>query len=157
LPSPPVQRNAYAGLVSRLVALLVDVALLTLTALAISTLPELAWQEVLVRPVPGWFSAGVTVAAALLPWAYFTACWWLTGQTVGNLLFGVVVVRSDGQELSFLRAAARSLAGLLLAPLWLLGLLAVLWDERRRAWHDRIFRTVVRYTVKARAARSQPA
>ncbi len=156
MPSPP-QRNAYAGLVSRVVALLIDVALLTLTALAISTLPELAWQEVLVRAVPGWFSAGVTAAAALVPWAYFAACWWLNGQTIGDLLIGVVVLRSDGQELSFPHAAARSLAGLLLAPLWLLGLFAVLWDERRRAWHDRIFRTVVRYTVKARATRSQPA
>lgn len=38
--------------------------------------------------------------------------------------------------------------GVLLAPLWLFGLSAVLWDGHRRAWHDRIFGTVVRYAGK---------
>jgi len=144
---PPVLRNAYAGLVSRIAALVIDVVVLTVTALAISTLPTLAWEQVVLRPVPGWLTAGSAAAAALLPWAYFTACWWLTGQTAGDLLFGIAVRNRDGGDVSFPQSVARAAVGLLFAPLWMIGLLGVLWDERRRAWHDRLFRTVVRYTA----------
>ena len=83
--------------------------------------------------------------AALLPWAYFTTCWWLSGQTAGDLLLGIVVRHRDDQGVSLLQAAIRAAFGLAVAPLWLVGLIAVLSDERRRAWHDRVFRTVVRY------------
>ena len=34
----------------------------------------------------------------------------------------------------------------LLAPFWLIGMLGVLSDRRRRAWHDQLLRTDVRYT-----------
>lgn len=140
---PP--QDAYAGLVSRLAALMTDVAVVTLAALAISTLPSLAWEQVFLRAVPGWLTVGSAVAAALLPAVYFATCWWLTGQTIGGLLFGVAVQHRDGHALSFVQAAARAIVGLLLAPLWMVGMLGALRDDRRRAWHDRLFRTVVRY------------
>jgi len=127
--------------------LVIDVALLTVATLAVATLPGLAWNQIFVRSAPGWLTAGAAVAAALLPWAYFTGCWWLTGQTLGDLLIGVVVRRRDGSAVSLPQAGARALVGLLLAPLWIVGLLAVLRDDRRRAWHDRVFRTVVAYAV----------
>jgi uncharacterized RDD family membrane protein YckC len=144
----------YAGLVSRLSALAIDVGVLAVTVLAVRLLPEALWNEILARPVPGWLTAGATIVATLLPWVYFTVSWWLTGQTIGDMLMGVVVLRRDGRGLSFAQAAGRALLGLALAPLWLVGLIAVLWDDQRQAWHDRVFRTVVRYTVRARAARS---
>jgi len=144
---PPVPRNAYAGLVSRIAALVMDVALLTVTALAISTLPSLAWEQIFLKPTPGWFTTGIAVAAALLPLSYFTASWWLSGQTVGDLLFGIAVRHRNGGDVSFPQSVSRAAVGLLFAPLWMIGLLGVLWDERRRAWHDRLFRTVVRYTA----------
>jgi uncharacterized RDD family membrane protein YckC len=145
LPPQLVPQDAYAGLVSRLAALLTDVAVVTVAALAVSTLPSLAWEQVVLRAVPGWLTAGSAVAAALLPAAYFATCWWLTGQTAGGLLFGVAVQHRDRHALSFVQAAARAVVGLLLAPLWVIGMLGALRDNRRRAWHDRLFRTVVRY------------
>jgi uncharacterized RDD family membrane protein YckC len=144
----------YAGLVSRLSALAIDVGLLAVAVLAVRLLPEALWNEMVARPMPGWLTASATIAAMLLPWAYFTVSWWLTGQTIGDMLMGVVVLRRDSRGLSFAQAAGRALLGLALAPLWLVGLIAVLWDDQRQAWHDRVFRTVVRYTVRARAARS---
>jgi uncharacterized RDD family membrane protein YckC len=95
--------------------------------------------------VPGWLTAGSAAAAASLPVVYFTTFWWLTGQTVGGLLFGVAVQYQDAQGLSFAQSAARALVGLLLAPLWMIGMFGALWDDCRCAWHDRLFRTVVRY------------
>ena len=51
---------------------------------------------------------------------------------------------------SLFRAAIRAAVGLLIAPLWIIGLAYVLWDRRRRALHDLVFGTVVPYTSPPR-------
>jgi uncharacterized RDD family membrane protein YckC len=139
---PAAPRQAYAGLVSRLVALAVDVALLTVAGLGISVLPGLAWSQVIGYP-PGWLTQASGIIASVLPWAYFTVAWWLGGQTVGGLLVGTRVARINGRRPRLIQAALRAFIGLLLVPVWLIGLAWVLWDPRRRAWHDIVFRTVV--------------
>jgi hypothetical protein len=108
--------SPYAGLVSRSIALGVDVALLTVAALAISVLPGLAWDEV-IGTSPGWLGSTSGLVAAALPWLYFTCCWWWTGQTAGGVLIGTAVRRTDGRRLSLLRCALRAAIGLALAPL----------------------------------------
>ena len=138
--------RAYAGIVSRLSGLTVDFILLTLAGSIVRLLPELAWEKITHTSAPDWLSTFATVTAAALPWAYFTVSWWVAGQTIGAMLLGITVRRYDGEELSLPHSALRAAIGLLLAPLWLVGLLAVLWDHRRRAWHDKVFRTVVRFT-----------
>jgi uncharacterized RDD family membrane protein YckC len=140
-PRSPVP---YAGLVSRLAALVIDLALLTVAGLAIGSLPGLAWQQVVGAP-PGWLTAGAGLVAAALPVTYFTLAWWVTGQTVGDLLLGLVVRHRDGGRARFPQAFLRAFVGLLVPPVWLVGLIGVLRDRRRRAWHDRLFRTVVCY------------
>ena len=144
--------RAYAGLVSRLAALGIDVGLIALAAAGTRLLPPAIWQEIFDRPAPDWLTTACGAAAAAVPWLYFTGWWWLASQTVGGLVVGVVVLRPDGGELSLLHAALRAAIGLLLAPVWMVGLLAVLWDEQRRAWHDRLLRTVVRYAPHGRTA-----
>lgn len=144
--APRASSRAYAGLASRLVALTVDVALLTVAGLLVSLLPPLAWSQVVGDP-PGWFTATCAVIASALPWAYFTAAWRLGGQTAGGLLVGTRVARNNGQRPRLVQSALRALIGLLLVPLWLIGLVWVLWDSRRRAWHDIVFRTVVLRTI----------
>jgi uncharacterized RDD family membrane protein YckC len=149
LPADLASQGDYAGLVSRFAALLTDVAVITVGVLAVSTVPSFVWEQVFLRAVPGWLTAGSAVTAGLLPAVYFTIFWWLTGQTPGALLFGVAVQNRDARTVSFLQAAARASVGLLLAPLWIVGMLGALWDDRRRAWHDRLFRTVVRYVGRS--------
>jgi uncharacterized RDD family membrane protein YckC len=146
--------RAYAGLVSRLTGLGIDVTLLALGAAVVRLLPPAIWREILAKPAPGWFETACGFAAAALPWLYFTVSWWLANQTVGGLIVGIVVLRPDGGELSLSHAALRAAIVLLLAPVWLVGMLAVLWDEQRRAWHDRLLHTVVRYAPRARSASS---
>ncbi len=147
------ERHRYAGLVSRTVGLAVDVSVLTVATLAVATLPGLAWQQVVGNP-PTWLSVTAGAVAALLPWGYFTGCWWLTGRTGGALLVGVEVTRRDGTRLGAVQAGLRALVGLSLWPIWLGGMLGTLWDPRRRAWHDRLFRTVVLAAPSLGAARS---
>ncbi len=146
--------DRYAGLVSRLAALAVDVAVLTVAVLAIGALPPAATEAVL-GSSPDWLARACAIAGAVLPWLYFTLCWWLTGETVGGLLLGIRVRRRDGARVSPVRAGLRAFLGLTFAPLWLVGLLAILVDGRRRALHDLVFATVVRYADRSRAARER--
>jgi uncharacterized RDD family membrane protein YckC len=138
--------HTYAGLVSRLAALSIDVVVVTVASTVVRTAPPVMWEGVLGGSAPGWLTVGSAALASLFPWLYFTLCWWLTGQTVGDIALGVIVCRQDGARVSLIQAGLRALIGLALAPLWIVGLLAILWEPRRRAWHDRVFRTVVRYS-----------
>jgi uncharacterized RDD family membrane protein YckC len=143
--------HTYAGLVSRVAALAVDVTLVAASASAVRVLPEVVWHTVTNLPTPHWFRTACGLAAAVLPFAYFTLCWWLPGQTLGQMLLGIAVRRHDGEEdPSLIQAALRAGFGLLIAPLWIVGLVAILWDPKRRAWHDKVFRTVVPYVRRRR-------
>ena len=151
-PAGPEVHRSYAGLVSRLAALAVDVAVLCAVTIAVRLLPGVAWTRVINQDAPRWLDGTAAVLAVALPWLYFTICWWINGQTVGDMLIGVSVRHDDGRDLTLLRSAVRAAVGLLMAPLWILGLIYVLVDRRRRALHDLLFGTVVRYTSPPRTA-----
>ena len=136
--------RAYAGLVTRVLGLGVDTLVVTTVVIATDQLPTLAWQAMIGRS-PHWLEVATGTLARLLPLLYFAGCWWLGGQTAGALLVGVAVRRPDGRHLSLIRALLRAVLCLVLAPLWAIGLLAVLWDGERRALHDILFSTVVRH------------
>jgi uncharacterized RDD family membrane protein YckC len=146
-----VPDHHYAGLVSRIAALGVDFVIVAAASGAVRVLPEVVWKTVTHVPTPQWLSTAFGLAAAVLPFLYFTLFWWLPGQTVGQMLMGIAVRRNNGHEdPTLIQAALRSAFGLALFPLWMVGLLAILWDEKRRAWHDKVFRTVVPYVRRVR-------
>lgn len=142
VPAGPAAAR-YAGLVTRSMGLGVDIGVLTLACLIIGALPVTA-AEAILGTAPSWLKPASALCAAQVPWLYFTLCWWVTGQTVGGVIMGEWVRRTDGRRLPLWRAAVRAIGGLLLTPVWLVGMLGTLADGRRRAWHDRVFGTVVR-------------
>lgn len=140
-------RSAYAGLVSRLVALVLDGLVVTALVLAVATVPGLLWSSLSPHTMPRGLGVAISVVTTFIPVLYFTTLWTMNGQTLGALATGIVVEHRDGHRISFTRAFVRAALGLLLAPLWLLGLLFILVDPQRRAWHDRLLGTDVRYAV----------
>jgi uncharacterized RDD family membrane protein YckC len=79
--------------------------------------------------------------------AYLLIFWALAGQTPG---MRVLRIRLDaaGERRIGARRAIRRLAGAVLSVVALgLGFLAVLFEDRRRGWLDRIAGTEVLYTV----------
>jgi uncharacterized RDD family membrane protein YckC len=85
------------------------------------------------------------VASVLLVPAYHILFWTLSGRTPGKWLLGLRIVTKDGRSLRPGRAALRFVAlTISIAPL-LAGVLAILFDNSRRAWHDRIAGTLVVY------------
>jgi uncharacterized RDD family membrane protein YckC len=92
-----------------------------------------------------------TAAWLVLGGFYLVAFWSLAGQTPGMRFFGIRL-GVDGRGLP-LRASLRRLVGLWLAiaPFGI-GLLGILFDERRRGWQDRLAGVDVLYVEREPAA-----
>ncbi len=144
-PGRTTGREQYAGIVSRLLALAVDAALLALAVPAVGAGAPALWGSI-VGSAPRWLHVCAAVLAGFLPFAYFWLGWCTSGRTVGGALLGAEVRRTDGSRLGAIRAAARALLGLIFAPVWLACMALIAFDPRRRALHDVVFRTVVRHT-----------
>ncbi len=136
--------EAYAGLISRLVALAIDIVLITVGA-AIAVGLAFGGSQVLLRETPDWVGLVVGVAIGLLPVVYFSGSWWIAGQTPGGMTMGIAVRHRNGVPLRFTRSLLRALIGLALAPIWFLGMALVLVDDRRRGLIDVACGTVVVY------------
>ena len=142
--------SPYAGLVSRFVALVLDGLVVAILVLAVASLPELTWASLSPHSVPRWLSGASSILATAVAPLYFAGLWAMSGQTLGDLATGITVEHRDGRRIAYPHALLRAVIGLLLAPIWLVGMIAILVDRRRRAWHDRLLRTDVRYATHHR-------
>jgi uncharacterized RDD family membrane protein YckC len=90
---------------------------------------------------PSWPYLGSYLAFLALVYAvYFTGT---TGQTLGKIVYGLRVVDTAGRPPGYLRAAGRAALGAAGVVLVGLGLVPVLFDPARRAFHDRLLHTRV--------------
>jgi uncharacterized RDD family membrane protein YckC len=139
-------RIPYGGLVTRAVALVIDLALaqlLVLVGVAALTLVASLVGELR----PAWL-VGVLVAFGWLiaVGSYLVLFWSVVGQTPGMRVMHVRVVDAHGEPPSLGRSIVR-LFGLILAIIpFFAGFLPVLTDDRRRGIHDMMAGTVVLYT-----------
>jgi uncharacterized RDD family membrane protein YckC len=149
----------YAGFVSRTMAMLIDLVLLSAIwvfgGIALDFLRRTTGIDALLSLLGGmlsWIAVLDRVALdiffelsslLLLNFLYFTFFYSFGGVSIGKYLLGLRVVRSDGRPLRVPQAALRTL---FYAPSTLLlyaGFLNVLFDDRRRGWHDILAGTVV--------------
>ncbi len=138
----PVVR--YVGLATRVIAFVLDAALINLVAVVVEVGAALILS---LLHLPNGLKAVVIAlgAAAYVLWtiAYFVAFWSTTGQTPGNRVMQIRVVRAGGGPLKP-RAALVRCIGIVLAALPLFaGYVWILFDAKRRGFHDRLGRTLV--------------
>jgi uncharacterized RDD family membrane protein YckC len=142
-PAAPVGVR-YVGLVTRVVAFVLDAAVVNAVAAIVAAAAALVLS---LFPI-GHDLRTVIVAiagAAFFAWVvgYFSTFWATTGQTPGNRLMRIRVVRPDRTPLKFSRALLR-VVGLLLAALPLFaGFIPILFTARRRGLADWLADTVV--------------
>jgi uncharacterized RDD family membrane protein YckC len=135
----PVERPAQA--LERAQAAAVDVLLLA----ALSSVVVYFASRFAHVPIdglrPSWPYLGSYLAFLALVYAvYFTGT---TGQTLGKIVYGLRVVDTAGRPPGYLRAAGRAALGALGVLVAGLGLVPVLFDPARRAFHDRVLHTRV--------------
>ena len=139
---PP--REALAGFWIRLVAAFLDWLLIGILAAAIGDLfgvkapsPPSAHGGVNFQPAPGPF-----ILVGLAYFTYFHAT--SAGQSIGNKILGIRVLDADtGRSLPYPRAFARALVSNLSALAFFLGYLWMLWEPRKRTWHDIVANSLV--------------
>lgn len=136
-----------AGAVSRLLAVLIDAALLNAAFFAASSIVGI-FTSAVIGDSDGT-STSLLVAGTglwlLLGGLYLTAFWSLAGQTPGMRFLGIKL-DAGGESKIGLRRSVRRLVGIFLALIPLgLGFLGILTSERRRGWQDRLAGTEVRY------------
>lgn len=149
-----LKTGRYAGPLTRLLAVVVDSLVVTLgfTLIAggLTFLVQLFFSDF---QLPD--STGAVYAISLGIWAFLYL--WLSlaiwGKTIGKALLGVRVVRSDGAlALQGRKPLIRVLTYPLSFALFGLGLLGVVFNRERRAWHDRLADTAVVYDWGSRSA-----
>ena len=132
-----------AGIVSRGLAALVDmlVVLLTLGLLYLG----LALTALMVNPTSFRFPAPnlifSTAVTAVVSALYLTACWTLSGRTLGAILLGIRVTARSAERLGVAVAIVRAVA----CVLFPIGLGWVAVDRQRRSIQDIVLGSRVIY------------
>ena len=150
--SPP-----YAGLVTRTLAFALDIAIIDAAALITGGVVALGLSALeLPDTVKTVLAAVGALIAVIWTVGYFAWFWSATGQTPGDRVLGLQVIHAEtGRPLPLARATLRVGALVLSAIPFCAGFLMILFDDRRRALHDRLVGTVVVYrSTENRSSRS---
>jgi uncharacterized RDD family membrane protein YckC len=135
-----------ATVASRIIAVLIDGALILLAAFAAALLFWLfaGTPDFLITPryTPSAFYLYRVLIVIGIP-TYFAIAIAMSGQTVGKQLTGVIVLEPDGHILSLHRSVVRVLYMFLSALPFGLGFLWAMWDRNQETWHDKLARTTV--------------
>jgi uncharacterized RDD family membrane protein YckC len=141
---PP--REALAGFWRRAVAAFLDWLLVGIVAAAIGDLfgvegpsPPSADPDGVNFQLAG---TGPFILVDLAYFTYFHAT--SAGQSIGNKILGVRVLDADtGRSLPYARAFVRALVSNLSALPCFLGFFWMLWEPRKRTWHDMVANSLV--------------
>lgn len=159
----PTMRVRPAGFISRLIAFLVDLVIISIT----TTVVVFAVTEIINffglkiffnRWISGYVNAVtvnsvIRILVVLLYYIfsilYFAIFYSLVGYTPGKYLAGLQVVRTDGFRLGFWRSVVRGISYYLSALLLFMGFIWIIFDKKRQGLHDKIAGTVVIYREKS--------
>lgn len=140
-------RPIYAGGATRLIAILLDAALLSGILLLVSTL-----LAVLINALFSLDGSdhSITIAFGLLAWwvasAFYLGAFWILAERTPGMTFMGLRISTEDETRVGPRQDVRRLVGFALAQIpFFLGFLGILTNERRRGWHDRYADTVVLY------------
>jgi len=147
------REGQYAGAVTRLVALAMDVGagwgLFLLLALGIQAAARLFWGSSYAilshRPV------GI-VAIVVWGFFYFSSQWSLSGRTIGMAIVGARVTTTEGKSISRRAAIVRTLVLPFSIAFWFVAIIGIELRADRRALHDLCAGTCVVYHWRARGA-----
>jgi len=148
------RQGHYAGAVSRLVALGVDIgALWGLYVLGFYGV-ALAVEIFTGKSINSLHHRGID-SIILVAWGflYFTYQWALNGKTIGMALLGVQVVSKNGSAINVRQAAIRTVVLPFSIAIFGIGLFIGVVQRERRTLQDLAAGTVVVYSWDARAAR----
>jgi uncharacterized RDD family membrane protein YckC len=130
---PPARE--FGGFWIRFAAAAVDAVLLALVVMLL----------VFLFPAPNEKMSILRNSVAALLCFFYMPLMWSSGleATLGQRLFGLQVIRTDGAPISFARSLMRAFGVLISLGALGFGFFAIAFSNRKLAWHDRIADTCV--------------
>jgi uncharacterized RDD family membrane protein YckC len=129
--------TAKAGFWIRFVAILIDSILVGIVNTAIAAILSLSPNG----------RAGLQTLLGIIYYVYFwssSSPW--PGQTIGNKLLNIRVIRTDGSDLSLSQALIRYIGLVISVIVIFIGVIWAAFDPNKQGWHDKIADT---YVVKS--------
>ena len=122
-----------------------DAALLILPKAGFWIRAAAAFLDVLlVAMVSGFIGAALGPGVMILCWlAYFIGMIGWKGTSIGGIICGLKVVRTDGTKMTLAVAAVRGLSSLFSVVVFFLGFFWIGWSSEKQGWHDIIAGTYV--------------
>jgi uncharacterized RDD family membrane protein YckC len=156
----------YAGLTSRMLAFVLDTVIISGFILSTSWFIATTWRLLQLEPIfreldqrspiltnlfvlitsPIFYS----VVTLLFIASYHIFFWIIAGQTPGKGILGLRVLTRQGGKLKLGYAIIRYIGYYISIIPFGLGILWILIDDRRLAWHDKLARTCVVYAWEAK-------
>ena len=144
----------YAGPLTRLIAVMFDSVVVTFGfTLLVAGLVFVIRLFVPEFEIPE--SSGIVYGITLTVWSflYLWISYTVFGKTIGKMILGIRVVSADGHVVlrarqTFVRVITYPLSFILFG----IGLLGVVFNRNRQAWHDRFAKTAVVYDWGSRTA-----
>jgi uncharacterized RDD family membrane protein YckC len=88
-------------------------------------------------------SALFSIAPMTILLIYVIGMWTWKGATIGSMIFGFKVIRTNGQPVTFGVALVRGLMCILSLCIFGLGFFWIGWDREKQSWHDKVAGTYV--------------
>jgi len=134
LPSTSLIAAPKAGFWIRVVAFIIDSIIVGVV-------------NAIVAAILNQSTTGRTGIQTLLGIIYFTYFWSASspwpGQTVGDKLLNLRVIRTDGSDLSIVQAFVRYVGLFISFIVIFIGVIWVAFDPNKQGWHDKIASTYV--------------
>jgi uncharacterized RDD family membrane protein YckC len=132
--APAAVSGAKAGFWIRFLAILIDSVILFVI-------------NIIIAAILGSSSAGRSGIQTLLGLIYYVYFWssaspW-PGQTVGNKLLNIRVIKTDGSDLSIVVALIRYVGLVVSILVIFIGVIWAAFDPNKQGWHDKIAGTYV--------------
>jgi uncharacterized RDD family membrane protein YckC len=151
IPAAPAKPEEYIGLITRIIAFTIDLLVINVFAILTAGALSLFFSVFSIPTNAKTIIAGLGAVSYFL-WVvgYFTIFWSTTGQTPGDRVLRIKVVSSIDAPIKPRRAVLRLGALVLGAIPIFAGYVIILFDDKRRAFHDHVARTTVIDATDAR-------
>ena len=165
-PSMINLKGYYAGVISRLVAFIIDVLIMNLVLLFIGwfisitlallqnlsilgiDFDSLPYITTIISVITDPYIISIFIFCVIFVYySFFTI---FSGHTPGKAILGLRIVNNNGKKLSFFRATVRFFAYIPTLLSLGIGFFWLIVDDQRQAWHDTLSGTFVIYTWEAR-------
>lgn len=132
---------SYAGFWTRFWAYVIDMIVVG-SLHRILVYPILKWLDISI--VETSMLSAVVISTAIVMYAYFIIMTKLVGQTLGKMVFGLMVIDENKEKLSWDTVIFRELIGKFISKtVFFLGFITVGFSNKKKGWHDYFADTIV--------------